>query len=164
MEIVTPGIGLIFWTSILFLLVLLILGKVAFKPIAKALKSREEEIEKALNASSKAKEEVDMLKEEIDKMKKEARAEREQILKEAKETANKIVSEAQEKAKEEGTRIIASAQESIQNEKNAALVEVRKQVGQLSLEIAEKLIRKELSNDASQKELVNKFLEDLNAN
>ncbi len=164
MEIVTPGIGLIFWTSILFLIVLVVLGRVAFKPIAAALKSREEEIEKALSASSQAKEEVDTLKGEIDKMKKDARAEREQILKEAKDAASKIVSEAQEKANEERTKIVASAQEAIQSEKHQAIAEVRKQVASLSLDIAEKVIRQNLSSNDAQKKLVNQFLDEVNGN
>ena len=164
MEIVTPGIGLIFWTSILFSIVLVVLGRVAFKPIAAALKSREEEIEKALSASSQAKEEVDTLKGEIDKMKKDARAEREQILKEAKDAASKIVSEAQEKANEERTKIVASAQEAIQSEKHQAIAEVRKQVASLSLDIAEKVIRQNLSSNDAQKKLVNQFLDEVNGN
>jgi len=164
MEIVTPSIGLIFWTSILFLIVLVVLGRVAFKPIAAALKSREEEIEKALSASSQAKEEVDTLKGEIDKMKKDARAEREQILKEAKDAASKIVSEAQEKANEERTKIVASAQEAIQSEKHQAIAEVRKQVASLSLDIAEKVIRQNLSSNDAQKKLVNQFLDEVNGN
>ncbi len=164
MDIVAPGIGLIFWSSLLFLSVLLILGKVAFKPIAAALKNREEEIEKALSASSQAKQEVDALKSEIEKMKKEARAEREQMLKEAKENASKIVTEAQEKAKDEYNRILGSAQAAIQNEKRAAVADMRKQAATLSLEIAEKVLRTQLSNDEAQRKLVSKFLDEASAN
>jgi F-type H+-transporting ATPase subunit b len=164
MEIVTPGIGLIFWTALLFLIVLFILGRVAFKPISEALKEREESIAKALNASVQAQEDVGKLKSEIDEMKKKAREEREEILKEAKAKATQLVSEAQEKAKEEGNRIISAAQEAIQSEKNAAMTEVKQQVAALALDIAEKVLRKELSNATAQKALINDLLKEAKLN
>lgn len=164
MEIITPGVGLIFWTAILFLITFFILSKVAFKPIAAALKEREDSIDEALSASAKAKDEVAGLKTEIGEMKKEARAEREIIIKEAKDAASKIVTEAQNRAKEDSARIVASAQETIQNEKKAALAEVKNEVAKLSLNIASRLIKKQLSDDASQKSLVQEYLKDANFN
>ena len=164
MEIVTPGIGLLFWTATLFLITLFLLSKFAFKPIATALKEREDSIDKALSASSKAKEEVAGLKDEIEEMKKSARAEKETILKEAKESAGKIVQEAQTKAKDESNRIIATAQEAIQSEKKAALTEMKQQVATFSLSIASKLIKQQLSNDASQKSLIQEYLKEANFN
>lgn len=159
MEIVTPGLGLIFWTALLFLTVLIVLSKTAFKPIAKALKSREESIEKALKAADSAKEEVSALKSEIVDMKKAARAERAEILKEAKASGAKIMAEAQEKAKAEGAKIIAAAHESIRSEKDAALADIRRQVATLSVQIAEKLIERDLENKGAQERLLDQLLD-----
>lgn len=164
MEIVTPGIGLIFWTSLCFLSVVFLLGKVAVKPIAAALKEREDSIAEALSASEKAKSEVDDLKAEVEKLKKEARAEREEIINEARKNANQIIAEAQEKAKEESNRIIKDAQESIANERDAALAKVRSEVGRISVDIAEKIIRKELKEDVAQESLINDMIKDIRLN
>ncbi len=164
MDIVTPGVGLIFWTALLFLLVLVVLRRFAYKPILEAVKAREDSIKEALSSSSKAKDEVEVLKKEIEDMKKEARAERETIIKDAKEAADKLLSEKQEVAKKEYDRIVASAQEDIQNEKNAALAEVKNQVAKFSVEIAEKLLRKELSDEDYQKKLINELLDDTKLN
>jgi len=164
MDIVTPSIGLIFWTALLFTLTLIILRSVAFKPIAKALKERENSIEEALQAADKAQADVSKLEGEIDQMKKEARAEREEILKEAQAKANKIVTDAQEQAKEEQAKVIKAAQDAIQSEKNAALAEVKQQVASISLDIAEKIIRKNLADDSSQKQLVENLIDDIKLN
>ena len=164
MDIVTPGIGLIFWTALLFSLVLVVLRKFAYKPILQTVKAREDSIREALSSSSKAKDEVEALKKEIEEMKQTARAEREIILKEAKDSASKIMTESQDSARKEYERIVASAQEDIQNEKKAALAEVKNQVAKFSVEIAEMLLRKELSDEDYQKKLINEMLDETKLN
>ncbi|MBT33563.1 MAG: ATP synthase F0 subunit B [Thalassobius sp.] len=164
MDIVTPGIGLIFWTALLFALVLVVLRKFAYNPILQTVKAREDSIREALSSSSKAKDEVEVLKKEIEEMKQTARAEREIILKEAKDSASKIMTESQDSARKEYERIVASAQEDIRNEKKAALAEVKNQVAKFSVEIAEKLLRKELSDEDYQKKLINELLDETKLN
>ncbi|UZR95045.1 F0F1 ATP synthase subunit B [Chondrinema litorale] len=164
MDIVTPGIGLIFWTALLFSLVLVVLRKFAYKPILQTVKAREDSIKEALSSSTKAKDEVEALKKDIEEMKQTARAEREIILKEAKDSAGKIITESQDAARKEYERIVASAQEDIRNEKKAALAEVKNQVAKFSVEIAEKLLRKELSDEDYQKKLINELLDETKLN
>jgi F-type H+-transporting ATPase subunit b len=142
----------------------LVLSKFAFGPIAQALKDREESIAQALNSSAAAKKEVDALKLEMNNMKQDARKEREAILKEAKENADRIISEAQERAKEESNRIVSAAQEAIQAEKKAAFAEVRQQVAKIAIDIAEKLLTKELEDKDAQSKLAKSLLESMNLN
>ena len=119
--LVTPGVGLIFWTSIVFILLLVLLGKFAWKPILAAIKSREESIDEALKSAEKAKLEMQELKAGNEKILAEARAERDALLKEARDTKDAIINEAKTKAKSEADRILTSAREQITNEKNAAI-------------------------------------------
>ena len=163
-SLVTPGIGLIFWTAIVFLLLLGILGKFAWKPILNAIKTREEGIEKALGAADTALKEVRELKSNNDKMLLEARNERDALMKEARETKESIVAEAKSKAQKDADRIMASAREQIINEKNAAVAELKNQVASLSIEIAEKILRRDLSTDEKQKALVSNLMKDVNLN
>lgn len=164
MELVTPGIGLIFWTAFTFIVVLLILRAVAWKPILGALSEREKTIAESLSAAEKAKQEMAALNVENQRLLQEARTEREKILRDAKSVAEKLVTEAKEKAIEESNRIINSAQEAIRNEKQAALTEVRNQVAHLSLTIAEKLLKNELSNKNAQVELAKSFMNEIKTN
>jgi F-type H+-transporting ATPase subunit b len=160
----TPGIGLIFWTTIVFLLLVFILGKYAWKPILNAVKTRELGIEEALSSAEKAKKEMQELKAGNEKILNEARAERDALLKEARDMKDAIVNEAKTKATKEGERIMAAAREQITNEKNAAITELKNQVASLSIEIAEKILRSELSSDDKQKALVNNLMKDVNLN
>ena len=164
MAIVTPQIGLIFWTALLFTLVLIILGKFAFKPIADALEARKTSIDKALKAADHAKEEMKQLQSENENLLREARAERDKMMKEAKAQADKMVADAQGRAKEEADKIIKSAQAAIQSEKAAAMAEVKQQVASISLAVAEKVIRKELDNKGAQESLVKSYLDELKLN
>ena len=141
MDLVTPDIGLVFWTTLVFLIVLVILRRMAWKPILNAVNEREESIENALAAAEKAKEEVANLKADNERILQEARVERDSILKEAREMKDAIVAEAKEKATAEGEKMIASAQEAIDNQKQAALTELKNQVADLSIEIAERILR-----------------------
>lgn len=160
----TPGIGLIFWTTIVFISLVLLLGKFAWKPILNSIKSREESIEEALKSAEKAKLEMQALKTGNEKILAEARAERDALLKEARDTKEAIVNEAKTKAKSEAERILSSAREQITNEKNAAITELKNQVATLSIEIAEKILKSELSSDDKQKALVTTLMKDVNLN
>jgi F-type H+-transporting ATPase subunit b len=164
MELVKPEFGLVFWMTVSFLIVVFILRKFAWGPILSSLKERETSIEDALNAAKKAKDEVANMKAENEQLLKLARNERDMMLKEARETKDAIVNEARAKAQSEADRMIASARESIQNEKMAAITELKNQVATLSIEIAEKVIRQQLASDDKQKALVNDLLKDVKLN
>lgn len=164
MELVTPDIGLIFWMTISFSIVLFILRKFAWKPITQTLKIREESIEEALRSAEKAREDMAELKADNEKLLEEARSERDKIIKEAIAAANKIKDEAKEDANKQGKKIIEEARVSIETEKKAALAEVKNLVAKISLNIAEKLLRKNLEDDKAQKELVIKYLKETELN
>ena len=164
MDLVIPSIGLIFWTSLVFIILLFLLGKYAWKPILKSVKERETKIETALEASEKAREEMAALKSQNEDLRKEALVERDTLLKEAREMKDKIVAEAKNTAKEEGERIIESAREVITNEKMAAVTEIKNQVATLSIEIAEKIVKEKLSTDEKQKTLVDGLVKEINLN
>ena len=143
MELVKPEFGLVFWMTVSFLIVVFILSKFAWGPILNSLKERETSIEDSLNAAKKAKDEVANMKSENEQLLKQARNERDMMLKEARETKDAIVNEARAKAQSEADRMIATARETIQNEKMAAITELKNQVATLSIEIAEKVIRQQ---------------------
>lgn len=164
MNLVTPEIGLVVWTTLVFLILIFILRRVAWKPILETVKTREESIENALNAAEKARDEVASLKADNERILNEARAERDRILKEAREMKDAIVAEAKSKATEEGEKMIAAAQEAIHNQKQAAITELKNQVAILSIDIAEKLLRKELSDKGRQQQMVDDLLKEVGAN
>jgi F-type H+-transporting ATPase subunit b len=140
------------------------LKKFAWKPILGMIKEREESIESALAAAEKAKEEMKALQSNNERILAEARAERDTLLKEAREIKDKMILEAKTTATKEGERMLAIARENIQNEKMAAITELKNQVATLSIEIAEKILKSELSSDEKQKSLVNTLLKDVNLN
>jgi F-type H+-transporting ATPase subunit b len=162
MDLVTPGLGLIFWQAVTFLLVLFLLSKFAWKPIMSSLKEREETIEGALRSAEQAKQEMMKLKADNEKLLDEARAERDQMMRKAQQTADAIVEEAKEKASAESSKIVENARLAIQSERQAALEEIRKQVATLSIEIAEKLLRNQLKEERAQRELVNQLVKESN--
>lgn len=164
MEFLTPGTGLLFWQVVIFTLLVVLLAKFAWKPILASLKEREDSIQQALDAAEKAKIEIASMKSDNEKLFKEAREERDRILREARDAANRLHDEAQLKSKKNADKIIEDAKAVIQIEKNAALQDIKAQVAQFSLSIAEKLIKKNLSDDKSQKELVDTFIKDLKLN
>ncbi len=157
MDLLIPSFGLIIWTFLAFFILLFILKKFAWKPILQSLKDRENGIADALSTAERAKAEIAQFKNENEVMMAKAREERAEMLKEAKVTKDKIVSEAKEQAKVEANKIIADAQEAITNQKMAALTEVKNQVGTLVLDVAEKVLRRELSNKASQESFINEL-------
>ena len=154
---IKPDAGLIIWTTIIFLLFWGLVGKFAFKPITEALKTRENDIQSALDEAKQAKEEMKSMKSENEKLLQQAREERAIMLKEAKDMKNNIVGEAKNQAKDEASKIVAGAQREIENQKNAAIAEVKKEVGAMAIDIAEKILVKNLSSDKDQVT----FVEDL---
>ena len=164
MDIVTPELGLIFWQLIIFLLVLFLLAKFAWKPILTALRDREDSIDNALCMAEQAKLEMQSLKAGNEKLLADARRERDEMLKEGQNIANQIVEKAKTDATEEANRIAQQAREAIQQEKNQALAEVRNTAAQLSVDIAERLLRRELADPAAQQQLVTEYLKDVKLN
>jgi len=152
MELVNPGIGLIVWMTLAFLAILYILGKYAWGPIMKSLKERESTIHDALNSAEKAKEEMKKLKFSNEQLLQEAKNERDAILAAARKIKESIIEESKLKATEEANRIIISAKESIENEKMAAITELKNQLAEFSLEVASKILKKELSDPKKQEE------------
>ncbi|NJB71530.1 F-type H+-transporting ATPase subunit b [Saonia flava] len=158
------SIGLFFWQTLLFGLLLFLLWKFAWKPILNAVNDREDGIKDALAAAENAKKEMQNVTADSEKLLKEARAEREALLKEAREIKNTIVSDAKELAKTEGDKIIKQAQAAIESEKKAAVADIKNQVANLSVEIAEKVIKEELSDKSKQLKLVEGMLGDIKLN
>jgi len=155
------SIGLFFWQTVIFLLLIWLLKKYAWIPILNTINDREEGIKNALESAKKAREEIKTLKASNDKVLKEAKIERDNILKEASVLKKSILEEAKTEAKTEAQKIIDNANDSIKNEKEAAVSEIKKQVATLSIEIAEKLIKEKLSDDDKQMEIVKELIKDV---
>jgi len=164
MKLLTPDPGLLLWTLLAFLIVFLILRKYAWPAIIKGLKEREESISNSLATAERVKAEMAQLKSENEALMAKAREERAVMLKEAKEATTKMIAEAKEKAKSEYDRIIADAQTAIQQQKNAALTDVKNQVGNLVIEVAEKVLRKELANKAEQENYIKQLADGVKLN
>ena len=162
--LLSPSYGLIVWTLAAFLTVLFLLKKFAWKPILASLKEREDAIQDALDTAKKTKEEMALLKSDNERLINEAKLERDQILKSAREAKEAIVNEAKGKAAAEANKMIVSAREAIRNEKMAAITELKNQVASMSIEIAEKIMRQELTNDEKQKTLMHGLLKEVNLN
>ena len=161
MDLITPEIGLFFWQTIVFLVLIILMAKFAWKPILGAIQKREDSINDALASAEDARKEMQNLNADNEKLLHQARLERDAMLKEARELKEKVVADASLEAKEKADKIVAQAQLTIQNEKNAALADIKNQVAELSLQIAEKVIRRELSNTEQQHRLVEEMLEDV---
>lgn len=164
MGIIEPGIGLLFWMTLTFAILLFILAKFAWKPIVNAVNDRESSIVDALNQAKLAKKEMEDLKSDNERIIREAKIERDSILKEAREIKDRIVGEAKDVAKAEGDKIIEAAKQTIQTEKNAAMSEIRTQIGALSVNIAESILQKNLEKTEAQDELVQNYLNKSNLN
>ena len=161
MDLVTPELGLVFWTTISFVILFFLLAKFAWKPIIAAIYLRERSIEDALLKAEAAKDEMSRLTNENEALLKQARAERDIILHDAKKLKDQIVSEAKEAAHTEGARMIELARVEINNQKAIALADVKNQVASLSLEIAEKVLKQQLADQKAQDELVNQLLKEV---
>lgn len=164
MDLVTPGIGLIFWSTLIFLLLLVVLKKYAWTPVLKAVKGREERIKSALESAEEAKEEMAKLKADNEVIIKEAKEERNKLIQEARGIKVKMIEDAKGLANEEAKKIVESARVKINNEKEAAISDIRKQVAELSVEIAEKILKKTLEDTKEQKSLIESSLDDLKLN
>lgn len=164
MDLVTPEFGLIFWTSITFLVLLFILKKFAWKPILGAVSEREKGIKDALASAVEARKEMENLQADNERVLKEARAEREAMLKDARELKNKMIDDAKQDAKIEANKLITQAQAAIEAEKKAAIADLKSQVAKISISIAEKVVREELSNTEKQEKLVESMLDNATLN
>jgi len=161
MGLLTPDTGTIIWTFIGFLIVFLILRKFAWKPILNALKERDNSIADALKAADRAKQDISRLEAENERVLAEARIERDKIIKEAREIKESLINDARDLAKIESKKMIEEAREGIKNEKTAAINELKKQVADLSVDIAEKVLSRELSDPARQKDFIDRILNDI---
>ena len=164
MELLTPGTGLIIWQLIVFVLLFFLLAKLAWKPIINSLKEREISIQEALDTAEKARLEMSKLKADNEILLKQAREEREKILRDAREASNRIKDEAHVDAKKSADRIVEEARAAINAEKANALKEVKALVANLSLEVAGKILQKNLSDDKAQKSLTQEYIKDLKLN
>lgn len=164
MDLLTPDLGLLVWNLIAFLILLFILSKFAWKPILKSLKARENNIADSLATAEKVRAEMSQLKSENEALLAKAREERAQMLKEARDTKDKIINEAKEQAKLEANKIISDAQAAIQQQKMAALTDVKNQVGNLVIEVAEKVLRRELGNKSQQESYIKELTEEVKLN
>ena len=162
MELVTPAIGLIFWTTVVFTLLVLLLKKFAWKPILSAVDERNKSIKDSLAQAEKARSEMSELTANNEKIIAQAKVDRDIILKEARDMKNEIISEAKDKASKEADKIVSTAKEQISNEKMKALTELKNHVADLSIDMAEKILKLELSDSSKQKELITKALNDSN--
>jgi F-type H+-transporting ATPase subunit b len=163
-QLLTPAFGTVFWATIAFLSVLYLLRRMAWGPILQALRDREESIENALREADKARDEMANLHADNEQLLKEARLKRDEMLKESREMADKVVAGAKAKAKEEASKEVELAREAIQLERIAAIADLKSEVAKLSVDIAERLLREELSESGKQKALVDKLIEESTLN
>lgn len=163
-SVIKPDFGLFFWTVLIFLIFWFLMGKMAFGPIKDALKKRENDIQDALDESKKAREEMANMKSENAKMQAQANEDRAKVLQEAKDMKNSIINEAKDKAKDEANKIVANAKIEIDNQRKAAVNDIKNQAGLMAIEIAESLIKKNLKGDAEQEGLVNTLVDKFNLN
>lgn len=164
MDLITPDFGLFFWMLVTFILVFTILKKFAWKPIVQALKEREDNIRGGLENAENAKNELANVKVKSDKIISEAKIERDQLIKKGREIKEQIITEAREEAEVESKKILEAARKLIEEEKIAAINEIKVQIASLSVEIAEKILRKQLQDDNQQRELLHNLLDDLKVN
>ncbi|HNY01040.1 MAG TPA: F0F1 ATP synthase subunit B [Bacteroidales bacterium] len=164
MELITPGLGLIFWMTLAFLLLLFILRKFAWTPILQMLKERETSIHEALNSANQAREEMKKLQFSNEQLLQEAKNERDAILNEARKIRDKMMEEARIKAGEEAARIVESARASIHNEKMAAMTELKNQIAENSLMLARFILQRELSDPKKQEEYIREVLKEVKFN
>jgi F-type H+-transporting ATPase subunit b len=164
MDLVTPSIGLVFWSSLSFALLLFLLTKFAWKPITAALQQREDSIDEALKAAENARRQMEQLTADNQKLLNEARAERDRMLKEAGEMKDSIIAQAKKSAVEEGAKIVANAKESIEREKVNAMNELKTQVALLSVDMAEKILRSKMDDRQQQEAFVNENLKSISLN
>lgn len=163
-SLVSPAIGLVFWTTVIFLLFFLILKRFAWKPILSAVKARDEMIKGSLASAEKARKEMAKLQSDNEAILKKAREERENILREARDVRDKLIAEAKGKASQEAEKLVEKARAGIEREKAIALADIREQVASLSVEIASKLLGERLKQTGEQQRLIETYLNEINTN
>ena len=161
MNLITPELGLLFWQTITFLCLLLLLSRFAWKPIMSSLREREETIENALKSAELARKEMAKLRADNERLLDEARAERDAMMRKAQQTADTIVEEAKNKAAAESNRIVESARAAILAERQAAVDDIRRQIAVLSVDVAEKVLRRQLQDEPQQRQLVDRLVKDI---
>ena len=164
MELLTPSFGLIFWTLLAFLIMFFILRKFAWKPILSSLDAREKGIADSLETADRVRAEMAQLKSENEELLAKAREERAAMLKEARDIKDRIVSDAKEQAKVEASKIMSETQQAIEQQKMAAMTDVKNQVGKMVIEVAEKILRKELGNKEAQEAHIKDLVEEVKLN
>lgn len=164
MELVTPALGLMFWMFVTFAIIFLLLKKFAWKPILKMIKEREDSIDSAIQSAEKARQEMKELQAGNERILAEARAASDALLKDARDAKDSIIAEAKTKAKSEADRLVAQARETINNEKLAAITELKNQVATLSIDIAEKILKEQFSSDEKQKAHINNLMKEVTLN
>ena len=164
MELITPDFGLIFWMTLAFGIVFLVLAKVAFPIIGKALKKREEKITEALELAERTHEEMKQLQADNEKVLQEAREERDKILTDARSTRDRIIEEAKAKATEETNRIVENAKETIENERKAALTDIKNEIANISIKVAEKILEKQLDSNQAQMDYIERIIKETENN
>ena len=160
MELISPDFGFFFWMVIAFGILFFILSKFAFPIIGKMLKKREEKITEALEQAERTHEEMKNLQAKNEEMLQQAREEREEMLNKARQYRDQIIEEAREKAKDETTRLVESAKETIENERKAAMTDIKNEIANISIKVAEKILEKELSTDEAQMNYINKIIKE----
>ncbi len=163
-SVLKPDPGIIFWTALVFIVLWTILGRMAFKPIQGALKKRENDIQDALDEAKNAREEMAKLNAENEALLVKAREERATILKEAKEAKAAMIKEAEGEARAKAQKIVTNATQEIENQRKAAVTDLKNQVGLMAIEIAEKVLRKQLAGDAAQEGYVNTLVDEIKLN
>lgn len=164
MELIKPGLGLLFWMTITFSIVLWLLSKFAWKPILKSIREREDSINSALNAADDARKQMDALKSDNEKLLAEARKERDRMLKEAAEIKDSIIVQAKKSADEEARRMISNANDAIEKAKIAAMNQLKTEVAELTVTMAEKILRKKMEDRSQQEAFVNENLKTITLN
>lgn len=164
MELVTPGFGLMFWTTVTFLILLVLLGKFAWKPIIGGVNARNKSIAEALELAEKTKEEMLLLQADNEKILAEARKERDALLKDARDMKDQIVAQAKKEASDESQKMIIAAKQAIDTEKKNAIQELKNQVAEISIDIAEKILSKELENKKASADIISNSLDKLKLN
>ncbi|MDT8400607.1 MAG: F0F1 ATP synthase subunit B [Bacteroidales bacterium] len=161
-SLTTPELGTIVWTTLIFLMLLVILRAFAWKPIMQAIKAREESIKGSLESAEEARREMERLKADNEAIMEEARSERDELLKEARDARDKLIAEAKNQAKTEADKLIHKARTGIEREKSMAINDIRNQIASLSVEIAEKILGEQLKDSNEQNKLIEKLLDDMN--
>ena len=163
MDLLMPAFGLLFWMTVVFLIVFFILKKAGFPAIIKMVNDRKEYIDDSLKKAHEANEKLAKFQKQGESILQEAREKQAAILKEAVETRDAIVEKAQDKAREEGARLLSDAKSQIETEKQNAIREIRTQVAELSVQIAEKVLKEKLSSDKEQMDMINRLLDEVSS-